>query len=180
MSLDRESTWYKPQSEIVFGVSAAVGTPIDDVESLLKDIVTTSFSYDFNTVRITSILEEAPELQSHIDDSCEYNRLRTLMDAGDNARKRGTNDILARFAISRIAELRKEPPSPLGRTCHVIRSLKHPDEVELLRMVYGNGFFLLGVFSSEKERIAHLQHNGNMNHEQAMELWTSQGSVDTS
>jgi deoxycytidylate deaminase len=41
----------------------------------------------------------------------------------------------------------------LPRTAHVILSLKRPEEVSTLRKVYGDGFFLIGVFATEKERL---------------------------
>ena len=37
-------------------------------------------------------------------------------------------------------------------TAHIVRSLKHPDEVRTLRRIYGPGFFLLGVVTSSAER----------------------------
>jgi hypothetical protein len=45
---------------------------------------------------------------------------------------------------------------PLVRTAHIVLSLKRPEEVATLRKVYGDGFFLVGVFATEKERLEHL------------------------
>jgi deoxycytidylate deaminase len=72
--------------------------------------------------------------------------------------KRG--DFYALLAISAINEKRlsHNESRPLKRHVHVIRSLKHPEEVERLRNVYGDGFFLLGVSSSIESRRYYLKN----------------------
>lgn len=82
------------------------------------------------------------------------------MDAGDaGCRDSGRNDLWALAAIARINKGRqqqsdKQQPSP--RTAHLLFTLKRPQEVETLRKVYGPGFFLVGVFATEKERLDYL------------------------
>jgi deoxycytidylate deaminase len=72
--------------------------------------------------------------------------------------KRG--DFYALLAISATNEKRlsHNESRPLKRHVHVIRSLKHPEEVERLRNVYGDGFFLLGVSSSIESRRYYLKN----------------------
>ena len=38
------------------------------------------------------------------------------------------------------------------RHAYIIRSLKHPNEVQLLRDVYGNGFYLFGIYEDSDQR----------------------------
>ncbi|MCT8354326.1 cytidine deaminase, partial [Photorhabdus kayaii] len=40
-------------------------------------------------------------------------------------------------------------PTPSVRKAYIINSLKHPDEVNALRDIYANGFFLIGVYTGE-------------------------------
>src|SRR5690606_31198479 len=58
-------------------------------------------------------------------------------------------DYFALMAIAAIKAVRdgatNNEVKPLTRHAHIIRSLKHPDEVARLRHVYGKGFFLVGV-----------------------------------
>jgi hypothetical protein len=72
--------------------------------------------------------------------------MNALMDAGDEACKRASDDrMLAVMAINDIASGRPEDeqrrPRQTERTAYLIRSLKRPDEVQLLRQVYRPGFF---------------------------------------
>src|SRR3989338_6191688 len=47
-------------------------------------------------------------------------------------------------------------PKPEDKTVHLLLSLKRPDEVMALRRIYGPGFYLVGVFATEEERLAYL------------------------
>ncbi len=44
----------------------------------------------------------------------------------------------------------------MRQTAHIIRSLKHPAEVERLRAIYGKGFFLIGVSAPRADRLHNL------------------------
>lgn len=48
-------------------------------------------------------------------------------------------------------------------------TLKRPEEVKTLRKVYGDGFFLIGLFATEKERLDYLIHQNAPRHD-AIEL----------
>jgi deoxycytidylate deaminase len=79
------------------------------------------------------------------------------MDAGNTAcRDSGRKDLWALASIAEINKLRgadSASQTSLPRTAHLIFSLKRPEEVATLRKVYGDGFFLIGVFATEKERL---------------------------
>jgi hypothetical protein len=45
---------------------------------------------------------------------------------------------------------------PLPKTVYVIRQLKRPEEVKLLRQVYGPHFLLISANSATDKRLAHL------------------------
>ena len=49
---------------------------------------------------------------------------------------------------------------PLPRTVHVIATRKRPEEVETLRRIYGNGFFLVGISSSRESRESYFEERG--------------------
>lgn len=101
-------------------------------------------------------------------------RMRLLQDAGDALRidtKRG--DILAMAAICKIAHLRANANSSLP-CAYLIRSLKHPAEVKLLRAVYRERFYLVSAFSSRDQRARNLQRlarGENSLNEKAAALW---------
>lgn len=78
-------------------------------------------------------------------------------------------DILAEYAIQKIAEIRTAAiPKEITevtdyvpeRVAYLIDQLKHPDEVALLRAVYGNMFYLFGVLSVSARREGRLEAEG--------------------
>lgn len=116
------------------------------------------FRYAANWIHLSKLSEQ------FVDDvkvcGTELDRLDQGMNNGRACRekfKRG--DFFALLAINEINGARAGgEPSPLPRVAHVIRSLKHPAEVETLRRVYGDGFFLLGISSSNKTRRHYLKN----------------------
>jgi deoxycytidylate deaminase len=97
------------------------------------------------------------------------------MKAGNDLRKAGKRgDILALHAVAEIAKKRTPPgggkPKPLTRTAHLLRSLKHPREVERLRRIYGAGFFLIGLHSPLERRLEYLTVQRGMSEEEAHDL----------
>jgi cytidine deaminase len=48
------------------------------------------------------------------------------------------------------------PPLPLYRTAYIFDQLKHPKEIETLRWIYGNSFYLIAAYSSREERLERL------------------------
>lgn len=88
-------------------------------------------------------------------------RIEILQTAGNKLREKYEHDILSQLIISEIAILRHKPePDDLEnktrRFATVIDSLKHPAEVELLKAVYGNMFYLFGCLCPEHLRAQRL------------------------
>jgi deoxycytidylate deaminase len=101
--------------------------------------------------------------------------MNALMDAGDEACKRASDDsILAVMAINEIASQRPEDeekkPVMMERTAHLIRSLKRPEEVQLLRQVYRPGFFLIGIADDDDSQMAYLTKEIGLTVNQAEQL----------
>ncbi|WP_025040020.1 anti-phage dCTP deaminase [Nitrosospira briensis] len=145
--------------ELIIGIVAPVGVNLDDVQNRLKSLFE-RFQYKFNFIHVSKLCQ--PYLKNLEVPKTELERLDNGMNNGKTLRglyKRG--DFYALLAINAINNERikiEGGPQPLKRWAHVIRSLKHPDEVETLRRVYGDGFFLLGVSSSITSRKNYLQN----------------------
>jgi deoxycytidylate deaminase len=60
------------------------------------------------------------------------------------------------MAAAEIASKRPPGDPVLKRRAHIVVSLKHPEEVLALRDVYDAGFFLVGVYTPESERLRYL------------------------
>lgn len=150
------------RGELVFAVVAPAGTDLDQFERVFTDLLR-QFGYATNVIRLSGLAERlhTEHLGVELDSSSEFRRIDTLMTVGDRLRARASRgDILALHAISEINS--KRAGVPLVGTAHLLRSLKHPDEVEALRRVYGPGFFLLGLNSGHNERFDYLTQRKGM------------------
>ncbi|MBF0467239.1 MAG: hypothetical protein HQK94_19400 [Nitrospirae bacterium] len=99
------------------------------------------------------------------------NSITTLQMAGNDLREKYGNEILSLLAVYKIANKRQEKVSewpfpgspeivPSNRIAYMIDSIKHPEEIALLRMTYGKMFFVVGVLCAEHTRIGRLTDNG--------------------
>jgi cytidine deaminase len=79
------------------------------------------------------------------------NRLREAINEGA---------ALAKLAVRDVRLLRRrrsgDDSTPADRTAYILRSLKHPDEAEWLRRMYGARFFLVGCHTPRGMRISTL------------------------
>jgi len=148
-------------SEIIIGLVSAVGTETTRVVTPLKDRLT-HFGYDAIEIKVSSLLANGGTPSS------EYDRIKMAMDAGDVRRKdAGLNSILAYGAAKLISDSRDESKP---KRAYIINSLKHPDEVEALRKIYGQGFYLFGIHADKKRRLHYLTNDKNLTDAQAVEL----------
>lgn len=148
-------------TELIIGIVNAVGTEYKRVLDPLRDRLK-GFGYAVEEIRVSSLLSEPSSNQS------EYDRIKHYMNQGDDLRKTtGNNAILAAGAAHKIRESRNGDPK---KTAYIVNSLKHPDEVEFLRKVYGDGFYLFGIHADEMRRHAYLVDDKSLTQAQADEL----------
>src|ERR1035437_2589433 len=150
-------------AEVVIGLVCAVGTDYNPIRDCLTGILG-QYGYTTRVVRISALIPKLTEFP--LVSSPEIARINSYMDAGNaGCRDSGRKDLWALGTIADINAAREKenvPGSlsvqkPLARTtAHIVLSLKRPEEVATLRKVYGDGFFLVGVFATEKERLENL------------------------
>lgn len=157
-------------SELVIGIVGPVGTDFSIVVKLIVDRLK-NLKYEPHEIRISkdvipNIIEVSPSFDS------ESERISVLMTAGNDARTlTKDNAILALGAAAAINNLRpEEEPKIKPRNAYIINSLKHPSEVIKLREIYGDGFFLLGIHASRKERLDNLmtKHQATLQQAEAL------------
>lgn len=157
----------KFRDEIVLGLVAPVGADLSSFEILINRHLP-NYGYESNPIKLSDFLKstEGERISGvKIDSTSGAKRYNSLMTAGNEVRRlTSANDFLAQYAVTRIASHRKpdeqESPKPIKGKVHVLHSLKHKDEVETLRGVYGGGFFLIGVYCHEEQRRMHLRRGG--------------------
>jgi len=151
------------KSELVLGLVAPVGTDLTTFEDLIEAELA-KYLYEVNIVKLSKFLESPDWVRvsgQQIDRSSQFLRYETLMTAGNNIRDKKGQSFLAQLGIYAIASDRELDEQgnamPLKRKVHILHSLKHRKEIEILREVYGEGFFLIGLYSSRNDRIAFLK-----------------------
>ncbi len=137
---------------LVIGFVSAIGTSWSPVMEAFEESLR-SYGYSPNRIHIAGLMDgidSAPwDRVPHRGDTSYY---KGRMNAGDELRRYFDNgSAMAALAVREI-KYRKSQASGRRPTASLLRSLKHPDEVRLLRAVYGEAFFLVGVVGSERER----------------------------
>jgi deoxycytidylate deaminase len=161
--------------ELVFALVAPLGVDKDVVTKTLRQALITA-GYKSRLVKISALLREYAKNIGAIDEAEPLERKRLLMNLGDqlrrgwdryNDRKQQRGEFGAVLGISGIHQHRarlnkargikgtEERPLdviPVNSFAYIIDSLKHPDELDHLRRVYGPAFVSIGVYSPPDRR----------------------------
>lgn len=142
--------------ELIFGLVGPVGVDLDFVTAALSEALT-DLKYVSRLFRVTELMKEVPtglplSATAHIESVNQRiayaNKVRELL---------GRNDSLAILAVSAIRQFRLEQcgneETPLPKQAYIIRQLKRPEEVSLLRSIYGRQFIQISVHAPEDYRV---------------------------
>lgn len=151
--------------ELVFGIAGAIGIDIEEIIGALTEALD-AVNYDVVPIRITDEIKDVETevvkpTGSGFGEGISYK----MSHASAVCRKFKAPDTLMRFAIQAIRNHRAkvseqeelgawEDPQErvLPGTAYVIRQLKRPEEVKLLRKVYGKQFILISAYGSAEDR----------------------------
>lgn len=167
-------------SELVIGLIGAVGTNLDLLKISITEMLK-AYSYDVKFIRISKdIISQFCSISSNYNN---YQKANELMTAGNTLREKSRDNAILSMAVSaKISSTRAKDegntPTPNPRTAYIIHSLKHPDEVNLLREVYTNGFYLIGVYANEERRIKYLVDHSYMTDDEAKNLISRDADED--
>lgn len=156
--------------EIIIGLCGPIGSGIKSVESQLISILRDEH-YQVVTISVSKEIEKFMEDKGKkivYDINDKYSRYDKLMDAGNSLRKNIRASICADLAIAKKSDLRGDVEgnehtvknSALERRAYIISQLKHPSEVEALKKIYGNLFYLIGILCDEDRRKQDLMDEG--------------------
>ncbi len=181
-------------SEIVIGLVGATGTNLNEVINMLERQLR-CFGYGTETIDLAedvlSSFEKGVPEECHdyeFDDFSAlpqsinlekhkyYKNTHRMMDIGNHLRTIFGSGAIALSAINEINKRRpaskdisEDAPYIKVKTAYIIKSLKHKNEVSLLRATYGNGFYLFGVYADETTRRKNLI-NKRMDEKSAIDL----------
>ncbi len=143
-----------PQAELVIGLVCAVGTDYGPVRDSIVSILE-AYEYQTLTIKISDLISRFTE--DPLPDEPETLRISSRMNAGNAAcREKRRKDLWAFAAIAEINACRHvltRGQNATPRRAYIVLSLKRPAEVATFRKVYGDGFYVVGVFSTEQERL---------------------------
>jgi cytidine deaminase len=159
--------------ELIFGLVAPIGVDLDVVAEVLN-VTLREMHYNAHVVRVTTLMRdiginvrgERPIDQSSVDQSyvCRY---RDRISYANAIRAEIGDVALAAIAVSAIGSFRLEEwqrrekefteADPLPSQAYIIRQLKRPEEVALLREVYGRQFVLISAYAPQSWRIHRIQ-----------------------
>jgi deoxycytidylate deaminase len=154
-------------TELVMGIIGPIGCNREIVIQSITNLAK-HFSYTVELIKVSDLILSLSPLE--LDSADQYHRVSSLMDAGNDLRnKSNDNSILAKMASIEISNRRKTRNDL--RVIYIVNSLKHPEEVDLFRDVYGNGFYLFALGSDENYRNEFLRkhcHITSQDHRQAL------------
>ncbi|WP_439575118.1 anti-phage dCTP deaminase [Phreatobacter sp.] len=149
--------------ELFFGLVGPIGVNLEEVASKLE-MQLSYYQYDVDVIHITDILKSIDGMHARQHDSLSQ-RYADLID-GANAYREKFQDpaLMAKLAMIRIDERRGAnqkiagpvPQSGARGTAYVIRQLKRPEEIQLLRQIYGKQVFQISAYADPAPRRSRL------------------------
>jgi deoxycytidylate deaminase len=152
--------------ELVIALSGPLGCGLPDVLEVVKQSLEAR-AYTVVVVKLSRffpLIAKALEPSAAIDDLelsqlQGYKRYRVYQELGNKIRGALGADAAAQLAMSFISQDRadKHPKEKIdeidpGKVAYIIDQLKRPEEASVLKDVYGDMFFLIGVLCGEEKR----------------------------
>lgn len=163
-----------PTPELIFGLVAPIGVDLDNVSNALNDLLR-EMEYRADLLRLTTLMREVPTDVSIEDRSYVRSFCSKIAYANAICDRLGS-DGLAAMAISAIRERRRElwreleplspenlpsgahaEETPFPSHAYILRQLKRPEEIRLLRSVYGRQFILVSAYSPQSLRLKRIE-----------------------
>lgn len=176
-----------PKPEFVIGLAGAVGTDLNEVSASLAQELS-SYRYQSVIIKVSDLLKKwcSDEIESIISEAKGGDRINYLMNAGDLIREKSANGaalvplIAATIRLNRQDFLKSEgfaedsDKLELYNHCYIINSIKHPEEVRLLRRIYGDKFVMISVNLAQEVRKRNLCANFARDHKSTDEITHSE------
>ncbi|WP_275791397.1 anti-phage dCTP deaminase [Pararhizobium gei] len=158
--------------ELFIGIVAPVGVDISSTIRSLSDFFVAQ-NYQVIPVKVTdyfSNIKRSLNIDLPLSGAPTDTRIDDYINFGNHVRSIFNDDaILAAYTIFRVTRLRqkafkREDKISYSRRVFIIHQFKRKEEVDLMRSVYGRGFFQISVYSKKLSRIEYLSRK--LAHEQ--------------
>ena len=155
----------EPSEELFLGLVGAVGNDLKEFSEIISNQLL-EYGYTTELITLTDIFQVIQDKSRY---SSEYERIKEYMDEGNSIRRdSGHNDILVRHAMSKVFQFRENHGD--RRMAYIFKSLKHHEEIKQLRQIYGESFYLIGLYSNLDKRFSTLVKVKRMSEEEANQL----------
>tara|TARA_R110002124_G_scaffold51895_5_gene149779 strand:- start:417 stop:2006 length:1590 start_codon:yes stop_codon:yes gene_type:complete len=158
-----------PKPELVIGIAGPAGTDLTELSNSLAGLIK-PYGYNCFQIRVSQLIASVCDdaVRQKIDAAKFGGKVQYLMNAADHIRRDvDSGAATLPLILSRIRHLRQEfllkegcsidfEDIELYNRCYIINSLKHPDEVKLLRKIYGSKFIMISAFSEYQSRVKNL------------------------
>lgn len=143
--------------ELVFGLIGPAGTDLKSVFSILKrELESVGYRVPRREVRLSDIIQEF--LGVDYSKLPEFDRIEKLMTDGTRIREESKNGgavaLLSLLGIDRAR--RDEFGNSYEQNAYILHSIKHQDEITVLRNIYGRGFYAIAVYAPRESRVTRL------------------------
>lgn len=152
--------------ELVFGLVAPVGVDLDLVTDVLTQLLH-EMRYESRLIRLTALMTEvptelplstAPYIQSVKDRIAYANEVRNKL--GDDALAALAVSAIRTFrdeqwrmqSVERTEDKKRPEETPIPSQSYIIRQMKRPEEIALLRNVYGPQFIAISAYCPQDYR----------------------------
>lgn len=154
--------------ELVIALCGPIGSPLHEVAQKLEEMLGQPFGYTrCNVIRLSTFINEHATRANRPVATAGAQRRHDLISLGNEMREEFGHGVLAELAVHHIRvdrELRgKDDTSGQfvpRRECHIIDSIKNQEELELLRTVYREALYVVGVFAPVDHRTKSMESQG--------------------
>ena len=183
-------------NEIVFAIVGHVGSGTSLIATELQEVLNTTRiggdKYDVHVSKARDVINEWAEENGEVPPSekpagslTHLEVVKAYQDLGDRMRKeRGDHTAVAVKLVSQIRKNREANvntnSSPSGAImpdrkprAYILDSIRHPEEVELLRHIYQDAFLLIGVVCEKQVRRNRLMEKYEIMDKEAIKLMDS-------
>lgn len=148
--------------ELIIALVGPVGSGVSTAAAYIRDMLVQTFAYDVAPIiKPSSIIKsEAVRVGDNIPEELPFDQyILRMQDAGNSLRERFGGDYLAEKIVETIYTYRNKHGGYTasgvvipGRRAYIIDSLKNPDELDLLKQIYGETLCVIGVFAPDAQR----------------------------
>ena len=145
--------------ELVVAIVAPIGTDLPMLSKVITECLS-EVNYKTISIKVTDALKSL-KIDFKLTENPADERYHSYIDAGNKLRRAlGRSEAFSLFTIASITSARsvvnKGGRDPLLRTAFVISQFKRPEEIELLRRVYGPNLVQVSAFCAREKRISNL------------------------